>query len=162
GSLFSTKGAQAATNLPRQQSAMLAVEEVNSIGGVPGATIEKSRPLVLVSCDESTNLLRAGGHLITELHVPAIVGPNTSQDTLDVNGKPISDAVNLGQNVKVSPYDPTLPDQSAIVTDYVKFQPDIVVLAGTAEAITKVMVPLEAKLPKGDAGAGSRPFYVLI
>ena len=40
-----------------------------------------------MSCDESTNLLRAGGHLVNDLHVPAIVGPNTSQDTLDVSTK---------------------------------------------------------------------------
>lgn len=251
GSLFSTKGAQAATNLPRQQSAMLAIEEVNAVGGVPGSSIAASRHLVLVSCDESTNLMRAGAHLVKELHVPAIVGPNTSQDTLDIsnklsiaggtvvmtptgvassiadltdddltwlmvpsdvqraplminqineleaqvkknkgvsrvklgvvyrndalgigtrtsldslvfNGKPISDAINLGQNVKISPYDPTQPDQNTIVTDYVKFEPDIVVLAGTAEAVTKVMVPFEQKLPTGDAGVGKRPFYVLI
>ena len=251
GSLFSTKGAQAATNIPRQQSAMLAIEEVNAAGGVPGPSIAASRHLVLVSCDESTNLVRAGTHLVNELRVPAIVGPNTSQDTLDLsnklsiaggtvvmtptgvassianltdddltwlmvpsdvqraplminqindleeqikndkgvphvklgvvyrndalgigtrtsldslifNGKPITDAINLGQNVKISPYDPTQADQNTIVTDYVKFEPDIVVLAGTAEAVTKVMVPLEQKLPSGDAGVGKRPYYVLI
>jgi ABC-type branched-subunit amino acid transport system substrate-binding protein len=230
---------------------MLAVEEINAVGGVPGATVNDARPLVLVSCDESTNLMRASGHLITDLHVPAIVGPNTSQDTLDlsnklsigsgtvvmtptgvassiadlrdndltwlmvpsdvqraplmihqlndletqirqergsshvklgviyrsdalgtgtrtsldslvINGKPISDGINLGQNVKISPYDFTQADQNAIVTDYLKFMPDIIVLAGTAEAITKVMVPLEQKWPKSDAGPGYRPFYVLI
>jgi ABC-type branched-subunit amino acid transport system substrate-binding protein len=251
GTLFSTKGAQAATNLPRQQSAELAVEEVNDVGGVPGSTIDGSRPLVLVSCDESTDLMRAGGHLITDLHVPAIVGPNTSQDTLDlsnklsigtgtvvmtptgvassiadltdndltwlmvpsdvqraplmisqigdletqlkqdrsvarvklgvvyrndalgtgtrtsldslvINGKPISDPVNFGQNVKISPYDPTLTDQTALVTDYLKFLPDVIVLAGTAEAITKVMVPLEKQWPKSESDAGRRPYYVLI
>jgi ABC-type branched-subunit amino acid transport system substrate-binding protein len=248
GSLFSTKGAQAATNLPREQSAMLAVSEINTVGGVPGPNVT-SRPLVLVSCDESTNLTRAGGHLITDLRVPAIVGPNTSQDTLDlsnklsiaggtvvmtptgvassiadltdndltwlmvpsdvqraplmisqlgdletqikqdrsvgqvklgvvyrndalgigtrtsldtlvINGKPISDSVNLGRNVKVSPYDPTLADQNAIVTDYLAFLPDVVVLAGTAEAVTKVMVPLEKQWPASAKNA--RPYYVLI
>ena len=251
GTLFSTKGAQAATNLPRQQSAMLAAEEINAVGGVPGPTVDAPRPLVLVSCDESTNLMRAGGHLITDLHVPAIVGPNTSQDTLDLsnklsiaggtvvmtptgvassiadltdndltwlmvptdvqraplmisqindletqlksqrneahvklgviyrndalgigtrtsldtlvlNGKPISDPVNLGQNVKISPYDYTQPDQTTIVNDYLTFLPDIIVLAGTAEAITKVMVPLEQKWPKSESDAGRRPSYVLI
>src|SRR5262249_36533725 len=81
------------------------------------------------------------------------IGTRTSLDSLVFNGKPISDSVNLGQNVKISPYDPSLADQSAIVSDYVKFEPDIMVLAGTAEAVTKVMVPLEQKLPTGDAGA---------
>jgi ABC-type branched-subunit amino acid transport system substrate-binding protein len=251
GSLFSVKGAQAATNLPREQSVMLAVEEINAVGGVPGVTNDVSRPLVLVSCDESTNLSRAGGHLITDLHVPAIVGPNTSQDTIDlsnklsiaggtvvmtptgvassiadlrdndltwlmvpsdvqraplmvnqigaletqlkserqvatvklgviyrndalgtgtrtsldaltINGKPISDSVNLNKNVKVSPYDFTQPDQTTTVNDYLKFLPDIIVLAGTAEAITKVMVPLEQKWPQSESDAGRRPFYILI
>jgi ABC-type branched-subunit amino acid transport system substrate-binding protein len=90
------------------------------------------------------------------------VGTRTSLDTLVINGKPISDGVNLGQNVKITPYDFTQADQNAIVSDYLKFMPDIIVLAGTAEAITKVMVPLEQKWPKGDAGPGYRPFYVLI
>src|SRR5207237_320623 len=52
-----------------------------------GSTSANGRPLVLVSCDESTNLVRAATHLVNDLHVPAIVGPNTSQDTLDVSTK---------------------------------------------------------------------------
>ena len=246
GSLFSTKGPQAATNLLRQQSATLAIEEVNTAGGVPGPTSSESRPLVMVSCDESTSLLRAAGHLITDLHVPAIVGPNTSQDTLDVstklsirsgtvlvtptavassipdlldndltwlmvpsdvqraplmikqintletslksdrtkgviklgvvyradalgigtrtslnaltlNGKALSDPLNLGTNVQITPYDFTKPDQATIVSSYVTFAPDIIVLAGTAEAITQVMVPLEQQWSAPD-----RPYYILI
>lgn len=86
GSLFSLTGTQLGTNLPRQQSAALAVEEINAAGGIPqGATSADGRPLVLVSCDESVNLLAAGEHLVKELKVPALVGPNTSQDTLDLS-----------------------------------------------------------------------------
>jgi ABC-type branched-subunit amino acid transport system substrate-binding protein len=88
GSMFSTTGAQGSTNLARQQSATLAVEEINAAGGIPsGATSADARPLVMVSCDESVNLVRAGTHLTAELQVPAIVGPNTSQDTLDLSNK---------------------------------------------------------------------------
>jgi len=246
GSLFSTKGAQAATNIQRQQSAELAVGQINDVGGLPlnGATPQK---LVLLSCDESTDLTRAGNHLVGELKVPAIVGPNTSQDTLDLstavsvpggtvvmsptavassvgslidedltwlmvptdvqraplmisqinalekeltaaratttvklgvvfrddalgigtrtslnglvlNGKPISDAVNLGNRVHINAYDFSAPDQNAIVDEYVAFLPDIIVLAGTAEAITRVMVPLESGWP----ASTPRPHYVLI
>jgi len=245
GTLFSTKGAQAATNIPRQQSATLAVEEINAVGGIPASpTSGATRPLVVVSCDESTDLSRAATHLVTELHVPAIVGPNTSQDTITVsnnftiqagtivmtpsavasgirelvdndltwlmvasdvqraplmiqqinelerqlktdrmkttlklgivyrndalgkgtatslnslifNGKSLSDPINLGNNVQIDPYDFSQPDQNAIVSKYVAFAPDIVVLAGTAEAITKVMVPLEQQWTAAD-----RPFYV--
>jgi ABC-type branched-subunit amino acid transport system substrate-binding protein len=246
GSLFSTKGAQAATNLQRQQSAMLAVNQINDVGGVPSAS-GSPRELVLVSCDESTDLMRAGDHLVGELQVPAIVGPNTSQDTLDLsgsisvaggtvvmsptavassvgdliddgltwlmvptdvqraplmmsqinaleselkaarglshvklgivfrndalgvgtrtslnslelNGKSLSDSSNLGNNVKISPYSFGSADQATLVEEYLAFQPDIVVLAGTAEAISQVMVPLEAGWPSG----APRPYYVSI
>lgn len=247
GSLFSIMGAQAATNLPRQQAAALAIEQINAVGGVPaGKTSADARPLVLVSCDESTNLVRAAEHLVDDLRVPAIIGPNTSQDTLDVstkvtvpagtviitptavassitalsdndltwlmvpsdvqraplmisqigvletklkdersvsqvklgivfrndalgvgtrtslnelvlNGKSLTDPVNLGNHVEIDGYAATEPDQKTLVAKYLQFLPDIVVLAGTAEAITKVLVPLEADWPDVP-----RPFYVLI
>ena len=249
GSLFSTKGTTAATNLPRQQSAALGVEQINAFGGIPaGSTSANPRPLVMVSCDESTNLVRAATHLVNDLHVPAIVGPNTSQDTLDVSTKvtvpggtvvmsptgvassiaaltdddltwlmvpsdvqraplmidqigvlettlkatrkkPVTlgivfrnDALGTGTRtaldalmfdgrsiannelVKIDPYNGADVDQQALVTKYLKFLPDIVVLAGTAEAITKVMVPLEAQWPKdgNDVDLSPRPYYVLI
>jgi ABC-type branched-subunit amino acid transport system substrate-binding protein len=97
GSLFSTKGAQAATNIQRQQSAMLAVSQINKVNGVPGP--DGDRPLVMVSCDETTDLRRAGSHLVDDLDVPAIVGPNTSQDTLDLS----SDITIPGGVVVMSP-----------------------------------------------------------
>jgi branched-chain amino acid transport system substrate-binding protein len=245
GSLFSTMGAQAATNIPRQQAAALAIEQINAVGGVP-ASSGAARPLVLVSCDESTNLVRAAEHLVKDLKVPAIIGPNTSQDTIDVsnkvtvpggtvvitptavassitalddegltwlmvpsdkqraplmmsqlgeletqlkderglslvnlgivfrndalgvgtrtslnelvlNGKGLTDPLNLGNHVEIDGYSATDVDLQVLVTKYVAFAPDIVVLAGTAEAITKVMVPLEAQWI-GDV----RPYYVLI
>lgn len=247
GSLFSTVGAQAATNIQRQQSAVLAVQQINAVGGVPTRDAGNPRKLVLVSCDESTNLMRAAGHLVDDLHVPAIVGPNTSQDTLDVsnqvsvrgntvlmsptavassvaalldndltwlmapndvqraplmisqindleeqlmaerklsavklgvvfrddalgtgtrtslnalvlNGKPLADPLNFGRNVLIDPYDYNQPDQHAIVEKYLALAPDIMVLAGTAEAITNVMKPLEEAWPKGT----NRPYYMLI
>ena len=248
GSLFSTKGTTAATNLPRQQSAALGIEQINAVGGVPdGSTSANPRPLVMVSCDESTNLVRAATHLVTDLHVPAIVGPNTSQDTLDVstkvtvpggtvvmsptgvassiaglsdndltwlmvpsdvqraplmidqigvlettlkadrakqsinlgivfrndalgigtrtalndlkiNGQSLANAVNLNNHVQIDPYNGADADQHVLITKYLSFLPDIIVMAGTAEAITKVMVPLEAQWPTG----ADRPHYVLI
>jgi ABC-type branched-subunit amino acid transport system substrate-binding protein len=248
GSLFSTKGAQGATNLQRQQAAALAVEQVNAKGGVPSVAMGGStRQLVLISCDESTNLERATRHLVEDLKVPAIVGPNTSQDTLTVstkvtvpagtlvmtptgvassiadlndngltwlmvptdvqraplmikqineleatlktqpqrsgrdvrlsvmfrgdalgegtrtslnslvlNGKALVDS--LGKTIEVDSYDYKAADQKELIAKHVKFKPDIVVLAGTAEAITGVMVPLEAAWPAGEP----RPEYVLI
>src|SRR5437763_1338359 len=55
-------------------------------GGLPPRTAGGSRrPIVVLSCDEFANSTRAATHLIEELHVPAIVGPNTSQDTIDLS-----------------------------------------------------------------------------
>ncbi|MEO6603729.1 MAG: ABC transporter substrate-binding protein [Polyangiaceae bacterium] len=247
GSLFSTKGTTAPTNLPRQQSAALAIEQINAGGGIPiGSTSANGRPLVLISCDESTDLVRAATHLVSDLHVPAIVGPNTSQDTLDVSTKvtvpagtvvmsptgvassianlsdndltwlmvpsdvqraPLmidqinaleaqirdgvasrtvklgivfrNDALGIGTRtalndlklngktlpgqlngaVQIDPYDGAAADQMAIVTKYTtSFMPDIIVLAGTSEAITKVMDPIEAAWPANV----DRPQYILI
>lgn len=258
GTLFSLKGSQAVTNLPRQRSATLAAEEINStLGGSglpPAVAGEPRRPLVVVSCDESGNLVRAGTHLADDLHVPAIVGPNTSQDTLDLttklsaakgmllmsptsvansvasladnnltwrdipsdsqrsaltlhqiaaieaqlhatrgntlklgivyrddalgqsalgsisgnvqlNGKPISDPSN-GPLVKISRYDPTqVATQTAIAQSFITFQPDIVVVFGTAESVTNVLLPFEQGLTLAAADAGTtanRAWYVLI
>lgn len=87
GSLFTIQGTTATQNVPRQQSATLAVEEINAAGGIPSSTAGQARPLVMVSCDTSADLVRAATHLVSDLKVPAIVGPNTSQDTLDVSNK---------------------------------------------------------------------------
>jgi branched-chain amino acid transport system substrate-binding protein len=204
----------------------------------------------MVSCDEATKVMRAGAHLVNDLRVPAIVGPNTSQDTIDLsnnltiqagtvlmtptavassipelmdndftwlmvpsdkqrgklmidqinqlerdlnmqgkspvrlgivyrndalglgtqrslndlilNGKPLNDPINAGSptgNVTIDGYDFSAPNQDTLVNRYVTFAPDIIVLAGTAEAITAVMNPLEARWPDGGA---ARPSYVLI
>jgi len=240
GSLFATQGTTAAQNIPRQQSATLAVEEVNKSGGIPSSTAGISRPLVMVSCNTTGDLVRASTHLVSDLKVPAIVGPNTSQDTLDVsnkvtiqagvvvispsavaasiadlrdndmtwlmiptddqraplmikdinnleiqlnktvklsiiyrndalgvgtqtaldalsiNGKPLADQINAG-HVHIDPYDAALTAVSSILTKEIDFAPDIVVLAGTAETVTKFLTPLEA----GWTGA-TRPFYYFI
>jgi ABC-type branched-subunit amino acid transport system substrate-binding protein len=86
GSLYAFGGAQAGTSSARQNAAILAVHEINGAGGIPqGDSSAAARQLVLLSCDTSANLVRAGKHLVDELHVPAIVGPNSSQDTIDLS-----------------------------------------------------------------------------
>jgi ABC-type branched-subunit amino acid transport system substrate-binding protein len=227
---------------------VLAVEEINKAGGVPrGTTSADARPLLLVSCDESADLLRAGKHLVEDLGVPAIIGPNTSQDVLDLsnkltidagvlamtpsglassiadlldnnltwqmapndvqrgpimiqqinaletaikaersvdsvklavvfrddalgvgtrvslnslvlNGKPLVDPVNLGANVRIDPYDFSMVDQRGLIDQYLQFLPDIVVLAGTADIVPNVMLPLEQRWPDGKP----RPTYLTI
>lgn len=251
GTLLSIEGIQSATNLQRQEAVALAVEQIDAVGGIPpAASGGDARPLVMVFCDEVTNLMRAARHLVDDLRVSAIVGPNTSQDTLDlsnkltieagtllvtptavassiteladndltwlmvpsdlqrgklmmhqinalererntagkslvrlaivyrndalgqgtqrslgdliINGKPLNDPLNAGTpngNVLIDGYDFGAADQNALVTRLVAFAPDIVVLAGTAEAVTTILNPLEQRW--GDAGA-TRPSYVLI
>ncbi|HMJ14701.1 MAG TPA: hypothetical protein VK524_24990 [Polyangiaceae bacterium] len=278
GSLFQTAGPQANTNLARQRGAILAVNQINqAAGGIPqGNTSAGARPLVMLSCNayvsvnadagvttENAGLLPAARHLVNELHVPAIVGPNTSQDTLDVSQKvtipggtlvvspsaladsitgltdddltwlmvpsdvqrkplmiepaivspanpvpvgqikaieaqlnalrapspppvklgivyrddalgvgtntslntlvlnDMSIAQQLATNIQVKPYKPALAaDTSRIVDELVAFAPDIVVLAGTAEVVTQVLIPLEKELEI--ALVPMRPYYVLI
>jgi ABC-type branched-subunit amino acid transport system substrate-binding protein len=247
GSLFATSGPQAATNMARQRSAALAVEEINASGGIPAALPgAPRRPLALVTCDSEAALLRAGRHLIEGLGVPAIIGPNTSQDTLDLakklaigsgtllisptavaasitdlldddlswlmvptdaqraplllhqlaalerqleserdkpqlklsivfrddalgqgtraalnelewSGRPLADPTNLNESITITAYDPTLSPQHELVRGQLQFAPDIVVLIGTAEAVTEIMEPLEREW-----SAGPRPHYVLI
>jgi len=249
GSLFAIQGTTATQNIPRLQSAQLAIEEVNAAGGIPTGTAGSSRPLVMVSCNTSVDLVRAATHLTSDVKVPAIVGPNTSQDTIDVsnkvtiqagvavlspsavaasisdlidndltwlmipsdkqraqlmiknindlettlkaqrgvpniklsiiyrndalglgtqtsmnalviNGAPLADPANAGNpagNVHMDPYDVKQTDYSQILSKELAFAPDIVVLAGTAESVTKVLTPLE----QGWTGA-NRPYYYLI
>lgn len=245
-SLFSTSGPQATTNRFRERAAMLAVNEVNASGGIPaGPVAGTSRSLVMLSCDESQDLERVAEHLMRDLKIAAIVGPNTSQDTIDIatrfsvksgtllisptavasgiadllddnlvwslvpsdrqraplmlaqigaiaqqlseegrsdnlrlsivyrddalgagvrsslselvfNGEPLGSASNLGNNVRAHAYDYRHADQTALLTALDSFSPDIIVLAGTAEAIISIMLPLE-DLWKGRR----RPHYLL-
>jgi ABC-type branched-subunit amino acid transport system substrate-binding protein len=85
------------------------------------------------------------------------VGTRTSLNDLKLNGKGLTDPLNLGNHVEIDGYVATQADQQAIVSKYLTFRPDIIVLAGTAEAVSKVMVPLEEQWT-GD----ERPSYVLI
>jgi hypothetical protein len=78
-SLLGMTGSQAPTNQPRQDAAILAVREINALGGIPGENDTK-RPLVMLSCDVAANRNRAAEHIINRLHIPAIVGPNLSGD----------------------------------------------------------------------------------
>lgn len=243
GSLFSISGAQRQTNLARQQSAMLAVEEINAAGGVRFPAADDLRPLALVSCDAGRDLSRASHHLIDELGVNAIVGPNTSQDTLDLatqlsiasrtllvsptaqaasiadlldrdlswvmvpsdlqrapllltrirglelqlraerperplrlgvvlrddvlaqgaraalsnldwNGQPVA----AGADLRIDSYAPTGAQIAALVTEYVTFAPDVIVLVGTAETVSQFMAPLERAWKADDT---QRPHYVV-
>ena len=89
--LFATVGTTAKTNIARQRSALLAAEEIDSTlggGGLPPAKAGGPvRPLAVLSCETVTSLIRAATHLVEDLHVPAVIGPNLTQDTIDVTTK---------------------------------------------------------------------------
>jgi ABC-type branched-subunit amino acid transport system substrate-binding protein len=258
-SLLSTTGAQAATNIPRQQAAIMAVQDINASnasGGIlqsamPGDT----RKLVMVSCDEVANFSRVTTHLINELHVPAIVGPNLSQHVLDltignqamgvpsaaqagtalltpaavaaaiatipdnglsfmmvpsdiqrvpllkarinavedhlktvrqrpiklgiwyrndalgegtrdgltsltINGGTLANAINTGK-AREDGYDLASTDNRAAIQSYLAFKPDIIVIIGTAEAITFFVNPLEAAW-QATMPTVPKPYYIAI
>jgi ABC-type branched-subunit amino acid transport system substrate-binding protein len=259
-SLLATTGAQAATNIPRQQAAMMAVEEINA-SNASGGIIQSNQPgdtrkLVMVSCDAVANLSRAANHLITDLHVPAIVGPNLSQDMLDltlgnaarglpssaqagtallspaavasavatipdnglsfmmvpsdiqrvplmkirinslemqlkaarmkttiklgiyyrgdalgqgtrdglatltVNGTSLAAAISAGK-ARQDEYSGSSTDNTALVQSYLQFKPDIIVIVGTAEAVTYFVNPLEVAW-QATAPNVPKPYYVAI
>ncbi len=68
--------------LPIQQAAELAVEEINTVGGLPGG-----RRLVLIGCDSSGDSDKgrtSAEHLTDVLGVPALIGPAFSTVYIDV------------------------------------------------------------------------------
>jgi len=88
GTYLTTSGSLAASNIPRERSAVLAAEEINTAiagGGIPPAEEGgPARPLLVLQCDPSADPLRTARHLADDLHVPAVVGPNVAEDVITV------------------------------------------------------------------------------
>jgi len=82
GSILSLKGTNASSGTAELQSAELALDDfANTVVGLPGSSDGKPRPLVLVECDDSaddTTAQRAATHLVNDVGVPAILGPDSS------------------------------------------------------------------------------------
>ena len=82
GSILSIKGTNASSGQAELNSAQLALDDfANTIVGLPGAADGKPRPLVLVECDDSADDVtaqRSATHLVTDIGVPAILGPDSS------------------------------------------------------------------------------------
>lgn len=87
GTYLTVSGNLANSNVPRQRSAVLAAEEINSSsagGGLPpqlGRT--ERRPLVVLQCDPSADPIRTATHLVS-VGAPAVVGPNVAEDIISV------------------------------------------------------------------------------
>lgn len=87
GTIFNTTGSLAGSNIPRQEAALLAAQEINSSvsgGGIPGVDGGPVRPLLVVECDPTANTLRTASHLADDLHAAAVVGPNVAEDALNI------------------------------------------------------------------------------
>jgi len=82
GSILSIKGTNASSGQAELNSALLALDDfANTIVGLPGAADGKPRPLVMVECDDSADTTiaqRSATHLVTDIGVPAILGPDSS------------------------------------------------------------------------------------
>jgi branched-chain amino acid transport system substrate-binding protein len=246
GSLFTLDTLQGSSGRAWQNSVRLAVEEIN-VEGIPLDTSgARARHLLLVSCDASRDIVRAGRHLIDELGAVAVIGPDFSEDVLTLsrevsvpggalvisptalvssiadlpdrdltwqmtptdaqradliidqlqmmeaqikqeraqstvklalvyrddafgrstrsslhgltlNGARLSDAINLNDHVRFDAYDLTTHEHASLLASYLEFAPDIIVLVGTNEMITQVLIPLERAWP----GGVPRPLYLL-
>jgi branched-chain amino acid transport system substrate-binding protein len=91
GSILSLKGTNASSGQVELNSALLALDDfTNTIVGLPGAADGKPRPIVLVECDDSADNAtaeRSANHLVTDVGVPAILGPDSSGLVTDVINK---------------------------------------------------------------------------
>jgi len=82
GSILSLKGTNASSGQSELNSAQLAIDDfANTVVGLPNGAGGKPRPLVLVECDDSADgptATRSATHLVNDVGVPAILGPDSS------------------------------------------------------------------------------------
>lgn len=82
GSILSLSGEQASSGMDELQSAELALTDfTNTTVGLPAGADGKPRPLALVECDDTgddTVATTAATHLVNDIGVPAILGPDAS------------------------------------------------------------------------------------
>lgn len=88
GMLTPLSGDNASDGQARMQAAQLAMQELEGFAsGLPPVSSvagQGQRHLTLVACDQVADIHRAAKHLITDLRVPAIIGPGFSSATLDI------------------------------------------------------------------------------
>lgn len=85
GILLAHTGDDATAEIPRINAVELARRHIHKQNaGLPGINGGPSRPLVMLSCDDAADPLRAARHLAEVVRVPAIVGPAFSGVTTNV------------------------------------------------------------------------------
>ena len=100
GSILSLKGSNASSGQSELQSAELAIDDfTQTIVGLPGSADGRPRPIALVECDDSSDdtvAQRSATHLVNDVGVPAILGPDSSgTDTAVINNVTIPKQVLL-------------------------------------------------------------------
>lgn len=107
------------------ESVILAVEEIDSAvagGGIPRAGNQgRPRPLLMLSCTESaSDPFPAARHLLEDLRVPAVVGPDIDENALDIGreilGAGTSDTAFMSPTSLID-YLGTLPDRKLMWRD---------------------------------------------
>src|SRR5260370_20857867 len=111
GAIFPEPGSQATPGLGNLHGALLAVEEINAAGGLLGG------PLTLANRADRGNPAAgaaAAHELVDQLHVPAIVGSNTSAVTLALAAVTIPAHVVLISPAATTPEITTLEDDGFV------------------------------------------------
>jgi branched-chain amino acid transport system substrate-binding protein len=86
GSLFSLSGNNESSGTARAHSVEVAFNDIKqNVPGIPNAPDGKVRTLVVVECDAANDVARAARHLVQDVGVPAIVGPEASGDVITVS-----------------------------------------------------------------------------
>lgn len=158
-----TRAAQLVSITPAALAGSIAsLEDDDYTWRVIPSDVQRS-PLLVRRINELEDALRDGGVPRVRFALLArndVFGAGTAtalNQTLRINDAGLSDLANAAW-VQVKLYDPTRPEQAAVVADLAAFKPDIVVGAGTAEVVTQIIAPLEATLD----GGTRRPQYVVI
>jgi ABC-type branched-subunit amino acid transport system substrate-binding protein len=126
GAMGEMSGNNAPAGLARVRALQLAYTEFSQYAvGIPSGPGTKSRPLALVICDENVDPVRAAKHLITDLRVPAIIGPAKSGTTNKVAKEvAIPGGTVLISPTATSPDLATLADNGLVWRTSSSFQPE--------------------------------------
>jgi branched-chain amino acid transport system substrate-binding protein len=118
GLISELTGAMDFTGKESVRAVQLALDEIDKFGnGLPGGPNGTQRPVAYVVCDETVDHLRAARHLVEDVGVPAIIGPDSDSRLLDIATKVTNIAdpgVLMLTTVGVSPTLLTLQDNSLV------------------------------------------------
>lgn len=152
GLLGPLSGDSVSTGRSTQDGVLMAIDEIRTRrGGVPPAPgTTEVRPIVLISCDDAVEPIRAAQHLADVIGVPAIVGPSFSGVTLKVSEVTIPRGVLLITGSATSVDITKLPDNGLV---WRTAPPDTYQAQMFVQLFPSIMADLRTRygLPAGDA-----------